>query len=105
MPCSVFYSPEARDDIVNILDYISGELMNPAAAARIVRSIYAKIDLLADHPNLGRELPETVDAGFPCRHFTAENYRIFYRVDGTNIYVVRILHSLRNHMKALFDEE
>ena len=105
MPCSIRYSPEARDDLVNILDYISGELMNPAAAARIVRAIYRKIDLLADHPDLGRELPETVAAGFPCRHFTAENYRIFYRIEGSDIYVIRILHSLRNHMKVLFDEE
>ena len=31
--------------------------------------------------------------------------RIFYRIEGTDIYVVRILHSLRNHMKALFGEE
>ena len=104
MPCDIRYSPEARDDLVNILDYISGELMNPAAAARIVRSIYGKIDLLANHPTLGRELPETIEVGFPCRHFTAENYRIFYRVQGSDIYVVRIMHSLRNHMRELFPD-
>ena len=104
MPCRIRHSPEARDDLVNILDYIAGELMNPSAAARIVRAIYGQIDLLADHPALGRELPETIEAGFPCRHFTAENYRIFYRVEGNDIYIVRILHSLRNHMKELFGE-
>lgn len=105
MPCSVCYSPEARDDLLNILDYIAGELMNPPAAARIVRAISGKIDLLAEHPHLGRELPETIAAGFPCRHFTAENYRIFYRVEGSVVYVVRVVHSLQNHMKVLFGEE
>ncbi len=104
MICSVRYSPEARDDLVGILDYIGVELASPQAAARIVRAIAERIDLLSGHPYIGRELPETVEVGFPCRHFAIENYRVFYRLVGTDIFILRILHSRQNHMAVLFPE-
>lgn len=104
MPFEIRFSPAALDDLDGILGYIAGELMNSTATAKTVLAVCGRIEHLASHPFMERELPETVKTGFPCRHLASGDYRVFYHVEGSKISIVRILHAKRNHMAVLFPD-
>jgi toxin ParE1/3/4 len=46
------WSPDAADDLLNIVDYIRAD--NPAAARRVGRSIYDRLTVLGEFPYSGR---------------------------------------------------
>ena len=82
---------QAEADLTDIFTYIANDDL--AAAERVLRSIGAKCDLLADSPDMGRDrpdLPETV------RSFPVGNYVIFYRQVPGGILVLRVLHGARD---------
>lgn len=49
----ILYSPISVADLNNISEYIEFELLNPDAAINTVNAIIAKIDRLADFPDIG----------------------------------------------------
>jgi plasmid stabilization system protein ParE len=49
---SVVFAPEAQDDLVEILEYISGQ-GSPAAAARYAEAIVAHCEALSSFPHRG----------------------------------------------------
>lgn len=53
------FTPRARDDLIEIHDYIAAE--NPRAARRVASTIRDQVRILANHPLLGRrgQLPGT----------------------------------------------
>jgi plasmid stabilization system protein ParE len=57
------------------------------------------IELLAAHPNLGRNLDELNNSEF--RAYTVQSYRILYRIMSTHIEILRVLHSSRDLPKIM----
>ncbi len=71
---------------------------NPLAAARVVARLSIAVEALADQPALGRvgritETRELVFADIP--------YLIPYRVSGTDILILTILHGAQKHPDEL----
>jgi toxin ParE1/3/4 len=67
---------------------------NPAAAARTLRSIQQAVAQLAEFPNLGRNgrvegTRELVISSTP--------YFVVYRVKGSTVQILRVLHSARKY--------
>jgi plasmid stabilization system protein ParE len=56
MKAKLLWSPQAREDLLNI--YLTIGLDNPNAAERFVNLIEAQAALLADQPRLGPRRPE-----------------------------------------------
>jgi toxin ParE1/3/4 len=52
----LFWTPAAREDLIEIYTYIG--LDNPSAAERIFDAVQAKAELLADYPRLGVRRPD-----------------------------------------------
>ena len=104
MTRKVLYSAAAVADLDEIRDWVAGETGDDAGACTLVRRIAERVGMLGDFPEMGRELPETMGAGKGCRHLVAGAWRAFYRVEAGAVKVDRILHSRRNHMRALFGE-
>jgi toxin ParE1/3/4 len=77
-------------------EYIARD--NPSAAARIVRTIAAAVDRLADHPAIGR--PGRV---IGTRELVVPNtpYIVPYRVRGDSVEILRVFHGARKWPKAL----
>jgi plasmid stabilization system protein ParE len=89
----VRYTRRALLDLVNIADYISER--NPSAAIKVETAIRSSIDLLADFPMLGRNLPElhARALGVPRYPYTA-----YYRIKDEKI---SILHVRDNRRRPL----
>ena len=102
----VKYSPEAQNDLLCIMSYISDELINPPAAMRVVKKIIEKNSLLETTPQIGTPLSSTVSIDTDYRFLVAENYVSFYRfVSSDNTcFIDRILYSKRDYISILFGE-
>tara|TARA_R110000787_G_scaffold9034_3_gene31738 strand:+ start:1251 stop:1535 length:285 start_codon:yes stop_codon:yes gene_type:complete len=86
----IVWSPEARRDLLDILDYISAD--DPAAAMRVLDTIEKAVSALSVHPRRGRPgrrkgTRELVLPDLP--------YFVPYRLHGTDIEIARILHTAR----------
>lgn len=84
----------AVDDLEEIADYISQD--NPEAARRIVKRLWSAVNSLADQPEIGR--PGRVHG---TRELVVANTPIVvpYRVVGSEIEILRVLHGARDWPK------
>jgi len=86
----VIWTPPARDDLAEIIDYISDD--NPAAAFRLQERLEIVVLPLSEHPEMYRQserLPE-------CREIVAHpNYIVLYRVSPDCVEVMRVVHARR----------
>jgi len=85
------FTPRARDDLREIMDYIAND--SPASAERVGQAISDACALIAARPHLGirnaraPELRSRLVARYP--------YRIHYVVENANVWIVHIRHSAR----------
>lgn len=97
------YTQDAIDDLDVIFSYIL--LEDPAAALRMLDEIDRRITQLARQPLLGVALPANelaiVERGY--RYLVVAPYLIFYRVEGIEIRIGRILHSRQDWLFLLFE--
>jgi plasmid stabilization system protein ParE len=93
MDYQVVFSPVARDDLRNIVRYIS--LDAPDRALTFARFLITHTKSLARFPERGRVVPEFGDNSI--REIIAHSYRIVYRLDHSQhlIQVVRFWHAGR----------
>jgi toxin ParE1/3/4 len=86
----------AERDLDEIWSYVA-EDTSPAAADRLVDVIIDRFELLTAHPGMGRVRPEF---GADVRSFVVENYVLYYRFEGDDVLVARILHGRRDQIAA-----
>jgi len=93
MAFKIIWSRQARDDLRDIVTYIA-ENNRPAAESFGFR-LMAKVDLLAQFPEIGRMVPEEQDENI--RELILPPYRIVYRVLAQNqvIAIARVWHGAR----------
>ena len=84
-------TPEADEDIIDILVYIAGD--NMTAAFSLNRKFTELFEMLADHPEAGRERSELREG---LRSFPLGSYIIFYRLWARNVAIVRVVHGARD---------
>ena len=104
MKNKIHYSVEARRDLDDIWDYIVSDLCNPAAAERMVSRIMDDVDQLADFSGIGSPLAAIADTDTDYRYLVTGNYITFYRVQGSDVYVDRILYGRRDYLRILFGD-
>ena len=95
-------SPEAKDDLQGIKEYIKTELENSVAAVNTVSKIIKSIRGLKDFPDIGTPLSSIVDIPNNYRFLVCGSYLAFYRHEDDYVYVVRVLYGKRDYMKILF---
>lgn len=94
-------SPEARNDLLEIKNYITQELENPNAAQKTVSKIIETIRGLVEFPNSGIPLSSIIMLQIDYRFVISGRYLIFYRQEGETIYVLRVLYGRRDYMNIL----
>lgn len=87
----IIWSESALADLDAIADYIA--LENPVAAAELVQRVFGHIELLADHPESGSRPQELGRSRY--RQIVEPPCRVFYRYDGTTVFVVYVMRSER----------
>jgi toxin ParE1/3/4 len=95
----VIFAPSARNDLLEIGDYIAAD--NPSAAKRLVAELKERADRLKAAPRSGRPRPE-LQAGL--RSIAFHSYVIFYRIQDTTVRIERILHGARDVDTMLGDK-
>ena len=103
MNYDVELTKKAIIDLEQICEYITNELKNPQAAKRTYKRILEMAESLRRFPQRGDSLFDYFDSHY--RFIWANNYRIVYRVQGTNVFIIRILYKRRNLDDAIIDED
>ena len=104
MKNKIHYSPESRRDLDDIWDYIVSELQNRSAAERVINRIMDAVDPLKNFAEMGTPLSSIADVGTDYRFLVSGNYMVFFRVQGSDVYIDRVLYGRSDYMSALFKD-
>jgi plasmid stabilization system protein ParE len=90
----VIWTEPALNDLDSIADYIA--LDKPDAAARLVQRIFAHVEKLATHPELGSRIPELLP-GSRYRQLVDTPCRLFYRHEQSSgkVFILGVMRSER----------
>lgn len=100
----IHYTAESRRDLDGIWDYIAFDLQNITAAKRTVNRIMDDVDRLESHAEMGAPLSSIADVESDYRFLVTGSYLTFYRVQGSDIYVDRVLYGRRDYLHILFGD-
>lgn len=91
--------PAAEEDVEEIYDYLFIE--NPFYAEDFLNKFYKSIKKLQRFPKIGKltEVFNLNRAGY--RYIIMDNYHIYYKIEENIVYIYRIIHSAREHLKTL----
>ena len=95
-------SYEAQNDLADIKEYIAEDLENPQAAIATVSKITKAIRMLRDHALIGTPLSSVAEVDGEHRFLVSGNYMVFYRANGNDIYVDRVLYGRSDYLRTLF---
>ena len=101
----IHYSHDSSNDLVEIEKYICDELANQSAAKKTVKKITEKIRLLEKFAELGSPLASIIDLETDYRFLVCDNYLVFYRIDGKNIFILRVIYGGREYLAILFKDQ
>ena len=104
MKNKIHYSPESRRDLDDIWDYIVSELQNRSAAERVINRIIDAVDPLKNFAEMGAPLSSIADIETDYRFLVSGNYMVFYRVQGNDVYIDRVLYGRSDYMSVLFKD-
>jgi len=85
----LLYSTAATADLDRLRAFIAEH--DPAAALRIVEGLIARVERLADFPEMGRSVESTPDV-LRVREFAFDAYLVRYMVSTESLIVLRVLH-------------
>jgi toxin ParE1/3/4 len=92
-------APEAEADLDELWFYVARNA-SVHTADRLIDSITARFLLLAQHPRAGRRRDELRPG---VRSFVVGQYVVFYRIDGQDVLIQRVIRSSRD-LDALLGE-
>ena len=88
----------------DIWDYIVSELQNRSAAERVTNRIMDAVDQLKIFAELGTPLSSIADVSSEYRYLVSGNYMVFYRVQGSDVYIDRVLYGRSDYMSIMFKD-
>lgn len=88
----------------DIWDYVVSELQNRPAAERVIDRIMDAVDRLKNFAEMGTPLSSIADVGTDYRFLVSGNYMVFYRVQGSDVYIDRVLYGRSDYMRVLFKD-
>lgn len=97
-------SPAVQRDLMSIKKYITEGLENPSAALSTVGKITKSMCVLLDHAQAGAHLSSIADVDESYRFLVSGKYMIFYRVEGNDVHVDRVLYGRRDYLRILFGD-
>lgn len=100
----IVYSPQAREDLREIRDYITQVLKNPSAAKNVTDKIIKSTHLLSEQPHLGIDVAEKTGRATDYRCLFSGNYGVFYIPRNDITEVIRILDLRTDYMRTIFSE-
>lgn len=101
---NIRFSPEARNDLAEIGDYLSYQLRNKSAARNLMARIQSSVLSPEQFPESGTPIlfagPSIV-----YRYLVCGSYMIFYHISMEAVHIDRILYGRRDYLSILFGEQ
>ena len=91
MAARLTWSDDALDDVDALAEYINRD--SPYHARRIVQEIFAIGESVAEHPRMGRIVPELDDE--VVRERFVYSYRIIYETRSGEVEILAVIHGRR----------
>ena len=88
----------------DIWDKIVSELQTRYAAERVIDRIMDVVDPLKKFAEMGTPLSSIADIGTDYRFLVSGNYMVFYRIQGSDVYIDRVLYGRSNYINILFND-
>ena len=98
---NIEYSKEAKQDLIEIKQYIKYNLQEPEIAQKLILEIKNKISNLKHNPEIYSIIDDDLIKKLEIRKLIINNYIIFYRIKKENIEIVRIMYGRRNWIDLL----
>ncbi len=97
------YLPIARQDMTDIVGYISHELSNPAAAEKLAGEMVDAAEKLTEFPYMNRVYHPIRTLKQEYRRLIVDNYLMFYYIDEDKklIIIARVIYAGRDYEKLL----
>jgi len=95
---AVFVSPRVRAELDDIWRHTATESASIDIANRVVESITDQFVQLSKHPHLGRRRDDLRPG---LRSVTVSSYIVIYRVDGSNVRILHVVHGRRDIKSAI----
>jgi len=92
----------AELDILQIVQYVASD--NQMAAMKLVSEIERQIDSLEQFPLRCPVIPESRELGREYRHIIYGNYRTIFRIDGSRVIIMRVIHGARLLSLEIFEK-
>ena len=89
----VFITQNAQDDLRHIYSYIAEDSISDAKI--FVSELEEKTNTLSTLPERASYIPENVFFGTDYRQLIHGKYRVIYRIDGKNVFVLRVIHGFK----------
>jgi toxin ParE1/3/4 len=93
-------TPSAEADIGETWDYISQD--SPANAENFILALEEQIASLKRFPERCPRIPENEILGTSYRHLLHGSYRTFFRITGSRVVILRVIHAARLLDTSLF---
>ncbi len=97
---SVEITPSAEADIAEIWDYIAQD--SPANGDAFVLALEEQIASLEKFPERCSRIPENDILGTSYRHLIHGSYRTIFRIAGSRVVILRVIHGARLLDTSLF---
>lgn len=102
-PYEVIVTPDAENDLWNIKDYITNELLSPETASEYVETIKTAILDLDNMPQKFALVDFEPWRSLGLRHLNVKNYIVYYfiRDDLNSVFIANVIYNKRDQLKAL----
>jgi plasmid stabilization system protein ParE len=85
------WSDEALADLNRFVEFLNRE--HPSLAARVATEIISKVQVLAEHPKLGRPIAGREEYRQIVLQVLRAAYVFQYRLDGERLVILRVYHA------------
>lgn len=103
MGYKIVYSEVAVAELDNIFDYIVSETASESIAQDYIARVLSKIENLEIMPEMGTQLNIITPLSTDYRFLIAESHIAFYRIEGTTVFIDRVLHKRQEYIRILFE--
>lgn len=98
---NIEYSLDAKQDLIEIKQYIKYNLQEPEIAQKLILKIRKEISALKNNPEIYTIIDDDIIKKLEIRKLIIDNYIVFYRIKNNNIQIVRIMYGRRNWINLL----
>lgn len=98
----LYYTPKARNDLLQIKESIIEKFDDKDLAKKILRKMTETVRQLITFPYLGQELSGITGIYTDYRCLFCEKNYVFYRIEADRVCVIRVLNERQDYMRILF---